>query len=376
MRLWQREMAIQAAIMNSQFLNSVFLARSWIMRWKRVWKGVSWVRWTAGVTSRRPLETCLASSTRLPATSNLHWTNLSSPRGKSTTESTCRSRLRGARESSRQGPHRFRSHVRGKARPKPQQATSPAKRHPRRMGCRPACKARVWLPSSTRRRMHEERGPRSPRCGIETSSILLHGAGQQLQSYIYFWHVFSKTWSKGLRKQQSSVELLGPDYSNMVSEQKLFHTAPIRIQQEVTVGPEPYDSHHFVSGGFCTLNLGALVAAPPKSQEETCGQYRYSQIFIPTQTFLAACLWNRARHVHLPFQTTSQTAPHLQSPTILWTDTTEGAFLLFKPEILHWNKNTYAFFSTVWQRTLPTCNCPIILKHLTQNQLRVSCLMG
>ncbi|XP_072547220.1 protein FAM181B [Salminus brasiliensis] len=47
-------------------------------------------------------------------------------------------------------------------------------------------------------------------------------------------------------------ELLGPDYSNMVTEQELFHTTPVRVQQEGTGGPEPgtFDSHHFVTGGF------------------------------------------------------------------------------------------------------------------------------
>uniref|UniRef100_A0A3B4C0E7 Family with sequence similarity 181 member B n=1 Tax=Pygocentrus nattereri TaxID=42514 RepID=A0A3B4C0E7_PYGNA len=47
-------------------------------------------------------------------------------------------------------------------------------------------------------------------------------------------------------------ELLGPDYSNMVSEQELFQSTPIRVQQEGTGGPEPgsFDSHPFVTGGF------------------------------------------------------------------------------------------------------------------------------
>ncbi|KAK1785865.1 hypothetical protein P4O66_003232 [Electrophorus voltai] len=46
-------------------------------------------------------------------------------------------------------------------------------------------------------------------------------------------------------------ELLGPDYSNMVSEQEVFHTPSPRIQQG-SGGPEPgvLDSHHFVTGGF------------------------------------------------------------------------------------------------------------------------------
>ncbi len=62
--------------------------------------------------------------------------------------------------------------------------------------------------------------------------------------------MFLKDLEQGTPEAAEFWELLGPDYSNMVSEQELFHTAPIRIQQEVTVGPEPYDSHHFVSGGF------------------------------------------------------------------------------------------------------------------------------
>lgn len=47
-------------------------------------------------------------------------------------------------------------------------------------------------------------------------------------------------------------ELLGPDYSNMVSEQDLFHSIPNRVQQQEITGPEPisFDSHNFVTGGF------------------------------------------------------------------------------------------------------------------------------
>lgn len=47
-------------------------------------------------------------------------------------------------------------------------------------------------------------------------------------------------------------ELLGPDYSNMVSEQELFHTMPNRVQQQGTTGLEPisFDSHSLLTGGF------------------------------------------------------------------------------------------------------------------------------
>ncbi|KAI5099048.1 protein FAM181B [Silurus meridionalis] len=47
-------------------------------------------------------------------------------------------------------------------------------------------------------------------------------------------------------------ELLGPDYSNMVFEQELFHTMPNRLQQQGVTGLEPisFDSHNLVTGGF------------------------------------------------------------------------------------------------------------------------------
>ncbi|XP_066499838.1 protein FAM181B [Hoplias malabaricus] len=61
-----------------------------------------------------------------------------------------------------------------------------------------------------------------------------------------------KDLERGNPDASEFFELLGPDYSNMVSEQDLFHATPIRVQQEVTGGPEPgsFDSHHFVTGGF------------------------------------------------------------------------------------------------------------------------------
>ncbi|XP_051535606.1 protein FAM181B-like [Myxocyprinus asiaticus] len=61
-----------------------------------------------------------------------------------------------------------------------------------------------------------------------------------------------KDLERGTPEAAEFFELLGPDYSNIFSEQELFQTAPVRIQQEVTVGPEPvsYESHNFVTGGF------------------------------------------------------------------------------------------------------------------------------
>ncbi|XP_056329691.1 protein FAM181B [Danio aesculapii] len=77
-----------------------------------------------------------------------------------------------------------------------------------------------------------------------------------------------KDLKRGTPEAAEFLELLGPDYSNMVSEQDLFHTTPIRIQQEVTMGPEPYDSHHFVTGGFLyTEPWGTCSSTSKKSTD-------------------------------------------------------------------------------------------------------------
>ncbi|XP_065137703.1 protein FAM181B [Paramisgurnus dabryanus] len=55
-----------------------------------------------------------------------------------------------------------------------------------------------------------------------------------------------KDLERGTPEAAEFLELLGPDYSNMVSEQDLFHT---RIQQDVSGGPEP-GSYDFVTAGF------------------------------------------------------------------------------------------------------------------------------
>ncbi|XP_051962704.1 protein FAM181B-like [Xyrauchen texanus] len=62
------------------------------------------------------------------------------------------------------------------------------------------------------------------------------------------------------------LELLGPDYSNMILEQELFQMAPSRIQPEVTVGPElvSYESHNFVTGDFLYDEPWCICSGTPK----------------------------------------------------------------------------------------------------------------
>ncbi|KAK9961850.1 hypothetical protein ABG768_007250 [Culter alburnus] len=98
-----------------------------------------------------------------------------------------------------------------------------------------------------------------------------------------------KDLERGTPEAAEFLELLGPDYSNMVSEQDLFHTAPIRIQQEVSMGPEPYDSHHF-SGDMRTLpvqpNLYThtdLSGSLPVEQSSPCA-LTFSNFFTDCST--------------------------------------------------------------------------------------------
>ncbi|XP_074534940.1 protein FAM181B [Halichoeres trimaculatus] len=58
-----------------------------------------------------------------------------------------------------------------------------------------------------------------------------------------------KDLERGNPEAAEFFELLGPDYSNMVSDQDLYQSMPLRGQPEMG-GPDPasYDAHHLVSG--------------------------------------------------------------------------------------------------------------------------------
>ncbi len=158
-----------------------------------------------------------------------------------------------------------------------------------------------------------------------------------------------KTWSE----DSWSNRVLGASWTRLQQHGLGAGTIPHRTYQDSTGGDR--GPRAIWLPPFCKWwvlvhwTLGTCSSTPKK-----LGNLRtvpVQPIFTATQTFLAACLWNRARHVALTFSNFSQTAPHLQSPTIWWTDSTEGAFLLFNPEDLHWNKNLMHFFSVwYWQR--------------------------
>ncbi|KAM3874869.1 protein FAM181B [Diretmus argenteus] len=84
-----------------------------------------------------------------------------------------------------------------------------------------------------------------------------------------------KDLERGNPEAAEFFELLGPDYSNMVSDQDLFQTLPVRVQQPEILGPEAasYDAHHLVGGLLYTepwttcsgpsKKLGTGPAQPP-----------------------------------------------------------------------------------------------------------------
>ncbi|XP_062873178.1 protein FAM181B [Trichomycterus rosablanca] len=64
--------------------------------------------------------------------------------------------------------------------------------------------------------------------------------------------MFLKDLDRGNPEATDFFELLGPDCCNMMTEQELFHATPNRVQQQGPVEMEPmsFESHHFVTGGF------------------------------------------------------------------------------------------------------------------------------
>ncbi|XP_034024352.1 protein FAM181B [Thalassophryne amazonica] len=58
-----------------------------------------------------------------------------------------------------------------------------------------------------------------------------------------------KDLERGSPEAAEFFELLGPDYSNMVSEQDLYQSVPVRVQPEMGgLDPASYDAQHLVGG--------------------------------------------------------------------------------------------------------------------------------
>ncbi|XP_031429970.1 protein FAM181B [Clupea harengus] len=83
-----------------------------------------------------------------------------------------------------------------------------------------------------------------------------------------------KDLERGNPEASEFFELLGPDYSNMLLEQDLFQNGPgclARVQQDVSAaGLEPvsYDSPHYVTGGFVYAEPWTTCVGPPKKVGE------------------------------------------------------------------------------------------------------------
>ena len=80
-----------------------------------------------------------------------------------------------------------------------------------------------------------------------------------------------KDLERGNPEATDFFELLGPDYSNMVTEQDLFQSVPSRVHLEMAgLDPAAYDPHHLVGGflyaepwGTCTGPTKRPVVQPP-----------------------------------------------------------------------------------------------------------------
>lgn len=87
-----------------------------------------------------------------------------------------------------------------------------------------------------------------------------------------------KDLERGNPEAAEFFELLGPDYSNMVSDQDLYHSLPLRIQPEMAgLDPASYDSHPFVDG--------ILYSDPWTNSKRVGGSQRPAQpsVYCPSE---------------------------------------------------------------------------------------------
>lgn len=75
-----------------------------------------------------------------------------------------------------------------------------------------------------------------------------------------------KDLERGNPEAAEFFELLGPDYSNMVSEQDLYQSMPARVQPDIA-DPASYDPNHLV-GGFLYTEPWSTCTGPSKKLGE------------------------------------------------------------------------------------------------------------
>ncbi|XP_036393370.1 protein FAM181B [Megalops cyprinoides] len=78
-----------------------------------------------------------------------------------------------------------------------------------------------------------------------------------------------KDLERGNPEAVEFFELLGPDYSNMIADQDVFQGAPMRVQPEAAPEHGPYDPHHLV-GGFLYAEPWSTCTGPSK-KAAVCG---------------------------------------------------------------------------------------------------------
>ncbi|XP_019943703.1 protein FAM181B [Paralichthys olivaceus] len=78
-----------------------------------------------------------------------------------------------------------------------------------------------------------------------------------------------KDFERGNPEAAEFFELLGPDYSNLVSDQDLYQNMPLRVQPEMGgLDPATYDSHHLV-GGLLYSEPWTSCSGPSKKAGES-----------------------------------------------------------------------------------------------------------
>ncbi|RXM93356.1 Protein FAM181B [Acipenser ruthenus] len=94
-----------------------------------------------------------------------------------------------------------------------------------------------------------------------------------------------KDLERGNPEAAEFFELLGPDYSNMVSDQDIFQGTPVRIHQDLTMEHGPYDPHHLV-GGFLYTDPWSMCSSLGKKTGNCNLNDNMRAVPVPVQSSL------------------------------------------------------------------------------------------
>lgn len=196
----------------------------------------------------------------------------------------------------------------------PSPALYRAKRHPSVRGSRPAYRARAWQRSSAPWKTWRARRPRSHPWGTEIcplpSSLSLSAAQKSAPHLGWCW----ETWNGATpRRQISSTSwvLITAAWSASRTFIKAFHSG---FSQTSEAWIPPAMTLIIWSAVSSIQNPGLVAQEQIRKQAVVCDQVHTS--LQPTVHLRLLELWRTTHCALWPFQTSSQTAPHLRLTTI------------------------------------------------------------